>query len=228
MAVIAAVVSAPVGDASAANRHLKKARKAHNALRYDDVLPLLKKALRVSKIDKEKVEIYVMMAEMHIAYNREVLARKAYVEVLNIQPDFELSEESSPKLLTVLQDARAQLGLLIGGNSPGGDQSVVSSHDPEERTGEFVDGAPPDQGHGATGDGGAGTGEQSESGSGATTPPDLMLTASSGGSPAIYTQWWFWTAIGIGAVVVGGSVAAYIATRSPQPPDGDFGTYRLP
>ncbi|MEE8410173.1 MAG: hypothetical protein V3T05_11245 [Myxococcota bacterium] len=238
--VAAAVVSAPVGDSVAANRHLKRARKAHRALRYDDVLPLLKKALRIAEHDKERFEIYVTMAEMHIIYDREVEARKAYVEALSIQQDFELPEESSPKLLVVLQDARVQLGLLIGGKKNGDDQGVVSDGDPEEGSGDVVDDPRPDAEDGATGDGRAGTGDESEfgttvvgatdvggSGSGATRLPDPMLTAPTEISAAIYEQWWFWTAIGV--VVVGGAGAGvYGATRSPEPPDGDFGPYPLP
>ena len=43
-----------------------------------------------------------------------------------------------------------------------------------------------------------------------------------GADKPIYSKWWFWT--GIGAVVVGGSIGVYAATReTPSPPMTDLG-----
>jgi tetratricopeptide (TPR) repeat protein len=46
----------------------------------------------------------------------------------------------------------------------------------------------------------------------ATQPADSGAAASEGAGGGVTRRWWFWTALG--AVVVGGAVAAFVATRS--------------
>jgi len=92
-------------EALAANRALRRAKRAYEQLEYDDVAPLLRKALEASSDPGEEVEIYALLATMHVMYGRDAQAEQAFVHVLERQPDFELPVDSSPKLFAALEAA---------------------------------------------------------------------------------------------------------------------------
>lgn len=92
-------------QAMAANRTLRRAQRAYEQLDYDKVTPLLKKALETTNLPEEEVEIYTLLATMHVMYGRDTQAEEAFVHILERQPDFELAADASPKLLAAFEAA---------------------------------------------------------------------------------------------------------------------------
>lgn len=225
LAFIAFAAAVPAHHAQAANRFLKKARRAYSDLKYEAVTPLLKKALRISKSKPEQVEIYALLAEMHVTYNREAQARRAFVEVLKREPDFTLSEDTSPKILAMLDAARLQLNIVPTTVAPSGEeqlqveQTAATGSGPTEADtssgsdADVVDAAP--------------IGDSERDLNGATDPLAPSIGIRPAEESAFYESWWFWTALGVVAVGGAGGIA-WATTRSPETPTGDFGPYPLP
>ncbi len=165
-AVALSTVAAPEAAAKG-NRYLKKAKKAYDNLDYTRVTPLLNRALKTSKTDAEKVEVYFLLGTMHAIYSRDQLAAEAFAEVLELDPSFELPPDTSPKIRSAFADARASVnGRAVGGG--GG---------PDEETRAAVDDELPQELFGATDGGMPGLAQRSRA--------------------PWYTKWWIWTLVGV-------------------------------
>jgi tetratricopeptide (TPR) repeat protein len=210
-----AVAVAAMPDTAQANKHLKRAHKAYAKLKYELVIKHLKRAIKIAKTPKEQVEIHEFLGRMYVMYGKDAEAKASFVEVLKRDPAFTLPDTESPKILATLDEARAEVGGVMGGVVTAGDppppDDVVTSTDPppppvDDGVAEEIVAAPTDN-----------TVETD-----ATKPPDPMLTTTVESSSEFYETWWFWTAVGV--VVAGAATGATLAvTMKPGPPDGDFG-----
>jgi hypothetical protein len=193
-------------DAQAkANRFLKKAKKAYENLDYTRVTPLLTRALKVAKTDKEKVEIFYLLGTMHTIYSRDRQATEAFTEVLKMDPNFELPPDTSPKIRAAFADARQAV--------PAGDPVEDPPPDPEPPDGETIDATPVDDGD--------------ELPAGVFGPTDDVmpgLTRRSRGS-AWYKKWWVWTIAGV--VVAGGVGYLTYSLNQVEYPDHSHGPIPL-
>jgi hypothetical protein len=202
------VVWAP--QALAANRALRRAKRAYEQLEYDNVTPLLKKALEASSEPSEEVEIYALLATMHVMYGRDAQAEEAFVHVLERQPDFELPSDSSPKLFAALEAAEQQFAKPAPEDGAS-DGSVA------ETGGEVGEGDRGDPDGDQAGDGHDG-GEVDP----ITNP---MLPGPITEPTRFYSTWWFWTAVGVVVAGAAGTTAYFIT--QPRFPETEFGPYNL-
>ncbi|MEL6547883.1 MAG: hypothetical protein AAFQ82_24875, partial [Myxococcota bacterium] len=95
-----------VGPAFAASPSLAKAQESYRDQKYKRVLPLLKKALREDPSPREEVEIYELMAMTQVVFGRSSKARDAYVKVLELNPDYQVPTNASPKIRKAFRQAK--------------------------------------------------------------------------------------------------------------------------
>jgi hypothetical protein len=201
------------GPAAAGSPSLAQARQAYEDLEYDKVTPLLQKALGEAEGPDEEVEIFELLATMHVTYNRDAKATEAFVELLRRRSDYAPPPNSSPKIRQVFAAARAEFeeeqAALAPEPTP--DEPVVPAQvEPEEPPAQ----PPAPQPSGLSGTTGGAPREPEPRG-------DL--------APPIYETWWFWTGVGTvaAAVLLGGGSYLVWTLSQPDVPETDFGPYQL-
>lgn len=97
------------GVAAAENADLAAARKAFDDVDFERVIPLLDKALAAGANDAEKVEIFVLMGQVHMAYGRQEEAERAFFEALSIDRSYSLPDTVAPKISAAFERARARV-----------------------------------------------------------------------------------------------------------------------
>lgn len=211
MVAVAAAALLLGSTARGENSYLTRARAAYEQLDYDKVTPLLEQALAQSNTVDDEVAIYELLGLIHVTYGRDQEAQNAFVELLKRQPEFQLPGESSPKIVSVFEQAKSELARRQPSETP---RRGNADSRPPTRTVP----APPVQPSRATDLPDADPDQRAASG---------RIEASDDGG-AFYGQWWFWTgaiaAVGVSSVVAG--VLIWFLTR-PRVPETDFGPYPL-
>lgn len=202
----------------AASPSLAQAQQLYQDQKYKKVLPLLKKALREDPTPREQVDIYELMAMTHVVFGRTAKAREAFEQVLELNPDYEIPANASPKIRKAFRQAQKRAKKR---RRPGPPNAVDES--PAEPVGEDAPGAETDFDPFDTGETRSGGGDDGDIVD--IPPPDASLESSNDEDSAFYQKWWFWTAVGVG--VVGLGVGAAILFQ-PSEPASDFGPYPLP
>lgn len=91
--------------ARAANLSLAQAEKAYAALDFDQVMPLLDLAGKAPLTEAEQQRRRELTAVMHAIYERPVLARNGFLQVLAHDTDYQLPDNSAPKIRLAFEDA---------------------------------------------------------------------------------------------------------------------------
>lgn len=84
---------------------LAQAEQAYAALDFDQVMPLLAEAGKETLTPEEEQRRRELTAIMHAIYERPVLARNGFLEVLAHEPYYQLPESSAPKIRLAFDDA---------------------------------------------------------------------------------------------------------------------------
>ncbi|MBN2360656.1 MAG: hypothetical protein JXR83_14465 [Deltaproteobacteria bacterium] len=105
--------------ALADNSYLTRARTAYEQLDYDKVAPLLEMALEENNSVEDEIAIYELLGLIHVTYGRDREAQEAFIKLLERRPDYVLSDDSSPKIVSVFQQAREEYSRLKA-DTPGG------------------------------------------------------------------------------------------------------------
>jgi len=214
-AISLALCAAVSQVALAESPSLSQARKAYEDLEYDKVTPLLQEALAEAESPEEEVEIFELLATMHVTYNRDAKAQQAFVDLLRRREDYAPSANSSPKIRQVFEAARAEFEEERAALA---EPEVTEDPTPAEVTPEEPAEEPaPDQQ------------PQEVTSTAAPTPSPQEDELSLERSTPIQETWWFWAGagtLGAAAVLGGGSYLIWTLTQ-PVVPETDFGPYQL-
>ena len=198
---------------------LRNARIAYKELEYEQVLPLLRKALQARPTPEEQVKIFELMAYVHVLYGRNRQARNAFIRLLERNPNFELAPDISPKILQVFGHAQEEQNRRIARKqsknnaSEGKERNSEGGSPPVE---ELEEESPPEETIVA---------QQEDTEFSATSPPLPEVSTSLDSGPPVYEQWWFWTALGV--VAVGAGISVWALSQS-ETPNHDYGPILLP
>jgi hypothetical protein len=92
------------------NPHLEKAKSLYRKLQYVDVVKRLERALKVKRNTKGQLcEIYSLMGTVHVVLGKEKAARRAFKQLLTIDPGYSLDPGISPKILGLFQRVKREL-----------------------------------------------------------------------------------------------------------------------
>lgn len=91
--------------AQARSTALAEAEKAYAALDFDQVMPLLARAAKEPLTPAEEQRRRELSALVNAIYERPVLARNGFLEVLAYDPGYQLPEASAPKIRFAYEDA---------------------------------------------------------------------------------------------------------------------------
>lgn len=100
------------GQALAENADLTAARRAFDDVDFERVIPLLDKALAAGPSEAEKVEIFVLMGQVHMAYGRTAEAERTFVEALKIDRSYTLPDTVAPKISATFEAARSRVPVI--------------------------------------------------------------------------------------------------------------------
>lgn len=115
VALLIAVYATPSPARADESRHLAEAREALGALRYEQALHALEKALYAGKNDPGSVRsIYRMLGEIHAALGDRNQAERAFRNLLALDPTAELDRGTSPKIARPFASARERIGAQGG------------------------------------------------------------------------------------------------------------------
>jgi hypothetical protein len=112
------LVVLPPTASHAASRSLAEAEKAYAALDFDQVMPLLDRAGKEQLSEAEEQRRRELTAVMHAIYERPVLARNGFLQVLAHDASYQLPDGSAPKIRSAFDDAisaRSAMGLTAPG-----------------------------------------------------------------------------------------------------------------
>lgn len=97
--VVLAALAAPAGARADENRHLADGREALAALKYEQAMHALEKALFSGKNSSEDMRtIYRMLGEIHAALGRLDQSQRHFRSLLALEPTAELARGVSPKI----------------------------------------------------------------------------------------------------------------------------------
>ncbi len=107
MALVLAALAAPAGARADDDRHLDDARQALAALKYEQALHALEKALYGGKNSGEDMKaIYRMLGEIHASLGHQDDAQRYFRSLLALEPTAELARGTSPKIQQPFKAAR--------------------------------------------------------------------------------------------------------------------------
>jgi tetratricopeptide (TPR) repeat protein len=107
VALVLAALAAPAGARADDNRHLADARQALAALKYEQALHALEKALYAGKNSSEDMKtIYRMLGEIHASLGHQDDAQRYFRSLLALEPTAELARGISPKIQQPFKAAR--------------------------------------------------------------------------------------------------------------------------
>jgi hypothetical protein len=185
--VAALVLTMATPARAAANIPLQRAEAAYRRLDFDKVLPLLNEARVHETTPAEYERIVELTAFVHAIYGHTLAARDAFVELLDLNADYRLPADASPKMRDALSSAIATRTITapnyeLGAATPAAEHAISPA--PPLR-------ASPSQ---------------------PTTIPPASLNESL--PQPLYTRWWFWTAAG---VVAAGIVTTTLVLHNRAP-----------
>jgi len=81
------------------NPYLEEARELYLSFQFEGLIPKLEFALAVKGVTAaQRVEIYKLMALTHAAFDDAAQAEAAFLNILELKPDYELTGGASPKI----------------------------------------------------------------------------------------------------------------------------------
>lgn len=104
-------------------QRLEEARQAYDALRLDEARIALDRALRDPSNSRDQlVEIYRLKGLVEASMGQPIAAKRAFSQMLVLDPAVQLPDELSPKILSTFEAARASLpgerGIVIESAAP--------------------------------------------------------------------------------------------------------------
>ncbi len=91
-------------DSPVHNPYLEEAKILYGHLQFADVVPKLEKALTVpGNSNKQLCDIYSMMGVVHVVLKNNGAAKRAFTELLKLNPKFKLDPGASPKILNFFE-----------------------------------------------------------------------------------------------------------------------------
>jgi sugar lactone lactonase YvrE len=89
------------------NPYLEEARQLYLSFQFEEILPKLEFALAVKGVTAaQRMEIYKLMALTHSAFDDAVKAEEAFLHILELKPDYELTGGASPKIRSYFANAQ--------------------------------------------------------------------------------------------------------------------------
>ncbi|HYI02998.1 PKD domain-containing protein [Hyalangium sp.] len=89
------------------NPYLEEARQLYLGFQFEGIIPKLEFALAVKGVTvAQKIEIYKLMALTHSAFDDAPKAEEAFLHILELQPDYELTGGASPKIRSYFASAQ--------------------------------------------------------------------------------------------------------------------------
>jgi len=89
------------------NPYLEEARQLYLSFQFEEILPKLEFALAVKGVTpSQRTEIYKLMALTHSAFDDAVKAEEAFLHILEVKPDYELTGGASPKIRSYFANAQ--------------------------------------------------------------------------------------------------------------------------
>jgi len=89
------------------NPYLEEARQLYLGFQFEGIIPKLEFALAVKGVTVvQKIEIYKLMALTHSAFDDAPKAEEAFLNILQLQPDYELTGGASPKIRSYFASAQ--------------------------------------------------------------------------------------------------------------------------
>jgi hypothetical protein len=89
------------------NPYLDEARELYLGFQFEGIIPKLEFALAVKGVTPaQKVEIYKLMALTHAAFDDAAKAEEAFVHILELKSDYELTGGASPKIRSYFSSAQ--------------------------------------------------------------------------------------------------------------------------
>lgn len=89
------------------NPYLDEARQLYLGFQFEGIIPKLEFALAVKGVTvAQKIEIYKLMALTHSAFDDAPKAEEAFLNILQLQPGYELTGGASPKIRSYFANAQ--------------------------------------------------------------------------------------------------------------------------
>jgi hypothetical protein len=89
------------------NPYLDEARQLYLGFQFEGIIPKLEFALAVKGVTvAQKIEIYKLMALTHSAFDDAPKAEEAFLNILELQPAYELTGGASPKIRSYFANAQ--------------------------------------------------------------------------------------------------------------------------
>ncbi|HEX8441671.1 PKD domain-containing protein [Archangium sp.] len=89
------------------NPYLEEARQLYLSFQFEEILPKLEFALAVKGVTAaQRMEIYKLMALTHSAFDDGPKAEEAFLHILEVKPDYELTGGASPKIRSYFANAQ--------------------------------------------------------------------------------------------------------------------------
>jgi hypothetical protein len=89
------------------NPYLNEARQLYLGFQFEGIIPKLEFALAVKGVTvAQKIEIYKLMALTHSAFDDAPQAEEAFLNILQLQPGYELTGGASPKIRSYFASAQ--------------------------------------------------------------------------------------------------------------------------
>ncbi|HEX8703602.1 MAG TPA: PKD domain-containing protein [Myxococcaceae bacterium] len=88
-----------VAEEGPPNPYLEEARQLYLSFQFEGLIPKLEFALAVKGVTPaQRIEIYKLMALTHAAFDDAAQAEDAFLRILELKPDYELTGGASPKI----------------------------------------------------------------------------------------------------------------------------------
>lgn len=89
------------------NPYLEEARQLYLGFQFEGIIPKLEFALAVKGVTvAQRIEIYKLMALTHSAFDDAPKAEDAFLHILELKPDYELTGGASPKIRSYFANAQ--------------------------------------------------------------------------------------------------------------------------
>lgn len=108
--LLSLVVQVSLAGAPTPNHHLERAKVLYRKLQYNDVVKRLERALKIKGNTKGQLcEIHSLLGTVQVVLGNQEAARRAFKELLKIDPGYSLDPGISPKILGLFQQVKREL-----------------------------------------------------------------------------------------------------------------------